>query len=186
MNKSIKIYWLIPVIILSGIFGFYTSSYSFFKFKNEIDIVSLFSLIVTTSIGVYIASTLQKNIEAEKFEKSLNQNLINSLLSKTKTIDKYLSLNNLKFQETVAIFKSLSSLLSELTEINEICKINDCKKIKELRTLFSEIKPLITGGNLCSEKLSLTLTLENKGLSKAKLKEFRGKLIELLIETNRK
>ena len=72
MNKSIKIYWLIPVIILSGIFGFYMSSYSFFKFKNEIDIVSLFSLVATTALGIYIASTLQNNIEAKKFEKSLN------------------------------------------------------------------------------------------------------------------
>lgn len=184
MNKSIKIYWVIPIIILSGIFGFYTSTYSFFKFKNEIDIVSLFSLLVTTAIGIYIASTLQKNIEAKKFEKSLNQNLINSLLSKTKTIDKYLSSNNLKFQETIALFKSLSSLLSELKEINEICKINDCNKIVELRSLFSEIKPLITGSNVNSGELNLTL--EHKGLSKTKLKEFRVKLIELMIETNRK
>jgi hypothetical protein len=184
MNKSMKIYWLIPVIILSGIFGFYMSSYSFFKFKNEIDIVSLFSLVATTALGIYIASTLQNNIEAKKFEKSLNQNLINSLLSKTKTIDKYLSSNNLKFQETIALFKSLSSLLSELREINEICKVSDCDKITELRTLFSEIKPLITGGNVNNEKLNLTI--EHKGLSKTKLKEFRAKLIELMIDTNRK
>ena len=140
MNRKINIYWLIPIILISGIFGFYTNSYTFFKFKNEIDLVSLVGLVITTTIGVYIASSLQKNIEAKKFEKELNHKLINSLILKIKTLDKYLSANSLKFQETIKLFKTISSLISELKEINEISKMINQNKITELRTLFTEIK----------------------------------------------
>ena len=183
-NKSIKIYWLVPIIITSGIFGYYTSSYSLFKFKYEIDIINFISLILTSSIGFYIASSLRKNIEAKKFEKELSINLIKLLLSEIKSLDMFLSENNLLFNETVILFKSLSSNLSELKEINEICRISDDAKIEKLRELFFELKQLITGGNIRDGKL--LLTIEHKGLSKTKLKYFRNRLISLMVETNRK
>jgi len=184
MNNKINIYWLIPIILVSGIFGFYTNTYSLFEFKYEIDIINLISLIVTTAIGFYIASSFQKNIEAQKFEKELNHRLIDSLIIKTKTLEKYLSTNSLKFRETIKLFKDLSSLISELKEINEICNVIEQSKITELRASFIIIKPLITGGIVTQN--NLVLTTVNKGLSKTKLNTFRTDLIKIMLETNRK
>jgi hypothetical protein len=71
-KKKINIYWFIPVTITSILFGIYIGDLKFFQIKNEIDLVSFASLFITSSIGIYIASSLQKNIEANKFEKNLS------------------------------------------------------------------------------------------------------------------
>lgn len=183
MNKTISIYWLIPLVIFSGIFGFLTNSYSFFKFKNEIDLLNLIGIIITASIGIYIASSLQKSIEAKKFEKELVIEVFRSLTNKTKFLDKYLSANSLKFKQTVRSFKDISSLISELKELNEICNIVEVDKITELRSCLMEIKPLITGSSVEDEYFKLTL--DHKGLSTKKLKDFRKRIISLMMDVNR-
>ena len=184
MKNQIRIFWLVPVILISGIFGYFTNSYSFFKFSYEIDLLNLFELIVTTTIGFYIASSLQKNYDARKFEKELVYNIINNLINKTKNINKFLSLNSLKFNETVKSFKDISSLISELKDINEFCIIVDKNDLEKLRDLYTEIKPLITGGSVSDN--NLILTRDHKNLSKTKLDEFKIKLISIMIKTNRK
>ncbi len=184
MKKEIKIYWLIPIIIISGIFGFLTNSFEFFNFKSEIDLVNLFTLVVTSSLGFYIASTLQNNIEVKKFEKELVYSTIKSLNNKTKNIEKYLSANSLKFNETIKTFKDISGLISELKEVNEFCLVVDNHSIKVLRSIYIEIKPLITGGRV--DNNNLTLSSEHIKLSKSKLKKFKNRLIKIMIEVNRK
>ncbi len=184
MKKEINIYWLIPIILISGLFGFLTNSYSFFKFKNEIDLVSLFSLLVTTTFGFYISSTLQKNLEAKKFEKELIQQSIKQLNQKIKNIDKYLSINSLKFSETTRTFKDISSLISELKDLNEICSIIEENEILKLRTLFNDIKPIITGAPTSNNKF--VISNEHRSLSKNKLKEFKYNLIKNMVKINRK
>lgn len=183
MNKSINIYWIIPIVILSGIFGFLTNSYSYFKFKNEIDLINLIGIVITASIGIYIASSLHKRLEAKKFEKGLVFDSINTLTRKTKFLDKYLSTNSLQFKETVKSFKDISSLISELEEFNEICLIAEKKKITELRGYVNELKPLITGSSV--ENGQFRLSLDHKSLATKKLKDFRKEIISLMININR-
>jgi len=184
MKRKISIYWLIPVIIISGIFGYFTTQYKFFTFKYEIDMVAVISLLITSTLAIYIASSIQQGIESKKFEKDLVYKIISPLIQKTKTIDKYLSINSLKFTETVKTFKDISSLISELKEINEVCLFMEQNKATQIRNLFLEIKRSTTGSQLANN--IFILTDEDKGTSLSKIKEFKKELIKIMIEINRK
>lgn len=183
MNRKIGIFWLIPVILLSGIFGYYTNSYKFFDFKNEIDLVSLITLIVTSAIGIYIASSLQKNIDADKFEKALIFDNIKPITNKIKKISDGIANNTLVFQSTKKWFKDISSQLSELENINNACDIIDCNELDKLRTQYLELKTIITDSKIQGELIQLTS--ENNTLAKKKLTEFKNNLVSLTIKVNR-
>ena len=181
--KKINVLWLIPFIAISGIIGYFTNAYVFFDFKYEIDLISLLSLIISSSIGIYIATSLHKNIEAHKFEKGLNYKLIYSLLSKVKSINKYLQNNSLRFNETIKVFKDMSSIISEMKELNDICRVVNDQKIIDVRNNYTEIKILITDSP--TNQNYLNVSARNKTLSEAKIRELIQRLNFLIIEINR-
>lgn len=184
MKKEIKVYWLIPAILISSLFGYFTSSFTFFTFKHEFDIISLISLIVTSSIGLYIAINLQKSLTVNKFEKDLIYNLLQSINIKSKSILKHIETNKLQLSLTVIVFKKISSTLTDLEEYAELCEVIDNENVKELRTEYLELKSLITGSK--TQNGTLILSNEHKKLAEKKLNSFNKKVIGFILETNRK
>lgn len=183
MKKKIGIFWLFPIIILSGIFGYYTNSYELFKFKYEIDIVNLVTLIITSAIGIYIASSLQKNIDADKFEKALIFDNIRPIANKLKKIAEGINNESLSFQNTKKWFKSISSQLSELESINNMCDIIDCNELDKLRSQYLELKTLLTDSKIQGELIELPT--EKTILAKKKLIAFKNSITSLTIKVNR-
>jgi len=156
MKQKINILWLIPIVLISGIFGFLTNSFSFFVFKNEIDIINLLTLIITSALGWYLAYNLPKNIDANKFEKELIYDIIKPLNNKIKSLLNDLKSNNLNFKQTVKTFKEISTLISDFEELNDICLIiEECDMINLIRNDYNNIKHLITNSSVKNESFLL-------------------------------
>jgi len=153
-QKKIAAIWAIPIVIFGIAIGFIANSTTLFQFKNEINFISLLTLIVTSTLGVYIALTLKKNTEAEKFEKNLILQNIDSIKKIILSIEVNLSEEYLNFRTVTKRFSDISKLLTELEEYNEICKLIDPGKIKNLRESLFLSKRKITGvGRKYEEKL---------------------------------
>jgi len=184
MKRKIDSYWILPIIVISGIFGFYTSSYSFFIFKPEIDLLNLLTLITTSTIGVYIASTLQKNIYASQFEKGLIIDSLKSLRKEIKSIDRCLLNNSLGFSETIKTFKEIGNIISEINDYNTCSNTINPVEIKKLKSQYFTLKSLITGGNRTNNTLSITQQNQRRAISNIKI--INKHIINLMIKINRK
>jgi hypothetical protein len=180
MDRKINIIWVIFLVILSGIFGYYTSSYKFFDFKYEIDIVNLLTLIVTSFIGIYIASSLQKNIDANKYEKNLVIENIKPITSILKNLIEKIRTTNLKFDETIKAFKDVSFHISEFEELNTSCDLIENKELELIRSEYLEVKTLVTNAKVENE----VLVLDKLNVEK-RLEVFRKNIVKLLLKVNR-
>jgi len=183
MGKKINFYWIIPVGLISGISGFLSSSFKYFDFNKEINLVNLFSIVVTTSFGVYIASTLRENIEAKKFEKELVHEPIRTLRYELKSLENNLYSNSLMFSEIVNSFKSISSLITEIEDFNNVCLVVNSEDIKKFRMTFNQLKPLVTDNPVY--KMKFKLETHDMNSSKKIVKVFQSLLINTMVKINR-
>ena len=166
------------------ILGFYSSSFEYFKFNTEINIVDFSSLIITSIIGLYIAISVQKNITSEKSEKDLLINEITQIKAEFKVIYSGVLNENLNFSDTVFNFKLCSSNLSNLDDLFTICKIEDKSKINDILRTLTEIKILVTGSSIVDNKFQIND--ENKSLFFSFYRKITEQFFELIVEINRR
>lgn len=174
----------IGTLFIGSIFGFYTSSFEFFKFNPEINLVDFSSLIITSLLGLFIAVSVQKNITNEKSEKDLLISEINQIKIEFKKIYTNVINDNLNFDDTVSSFKQTSSNLSSLEDLFKIVQIEDNQKIKKISKMLIVLKKLVTNSPV-SDSL-LRMSIEDKNVFLTKYRVFTSLFFELIVEVNRK
>lgn len=74
MLKSIKVskvIYFICTLFVGGVLSLYFQDLGWFVYGNNISLVDIIELCVTSAIGIYIATSLQTNIENKKVEKEI-------------------------------------------------------------------------------------------------------------------
>jgi hypothetical protein len=142
-------YFIYLCILTSGILlGVFFCDFSYFTFEKTIKISDLVSLVVTSTIGIYIATTVSRVFTKNNSEKEF---LINEIKSTLKIINQILDQANersLPFNKTVSNFKKANEsllLLKNLLKSSHCSSINIDKisrKLVELRNLTTRISPI--------------------------------------------
>ncbi|MBB3696907.1 hypothetical protein KMW28_22310 [Flammeovirga yaeyamensis] len=149
INKKDILIFIITISIC-WIFSEYISNYEYFVWRKEIDIFSVISLLITSSIGIYIAVYLNKSIEASKFEKELIIEEVKKIKPIILEIKQGLLDNKLEFNTTINNFKKMGSRLSEIDQLNKILSFNlnvddIIEDYRILKRNITGISPLVTG-----------------------------------------
>lgn len=177
--------WLeyVSIAIISLILGFYTSSYTFFKFDDEINIIDLLTLLISSLLGVYIATTLQKKVSDDKYEKDLLLSEITQAKSDFKNIYNAVLNDQINFNETVYAFKVISSNLSNLNLLFDVCKIKDKRKISDVIRQARLLKQIVTNSSVTNNLIILDSISKNHFF--LEYNRLSILLLELIVETNR-
>jgi hypothetical protein len=169
---------------ICSILGFYSSSFEYFKFNPEINLVDFSSLIITSTIGLYIAISVQKNITNEKSEKDFLINEISQVKTELKAIYTGVLNDNLEFSDTVFRFKISSSNLSTIKDLFEICNIDDNSKINQISTTLKSLKRIITNSSTVQNKL--LISDDDKNLFFNNYRKLTKQFSELIVYINRR
>lgn len=178
MNRHIPALWLIPVIIICILLGFFSTEYQYFDFDYEISIIELISLLTTIFLGIYFANL----VESSRVEKAMVIEVVKLSIDKTKVIIEKVDANNINFLDINRDLKDLSVLLGDLEDFQQICeKRNDSLIIKPA---FLKVKSHITSTAPVSNIINLSPTA--KVLAKKQIKNLRSILLTILVKTNRR
>lgn len=173
------------IVFISSIFGFFTSSYEYFKFVSEINLVDFANLVITSLIGLFIAVTIQKHQANERIEKDLLISEISQIKNDLKTIYTTVLNENIDFSDTVFTFKISSSNLSNLEDLFNICQINDCQNnILSLLNKVNLLKRIVTNSPVQNNKF--IITDDDKNLFFVEYKKLTELFLELIVKINRK
>ena len=71
MRIITKIVVAIVIFALGWVVGLFAENWSWFEFSNEVSLLDVISLVITTAIGLYVAVVIQNNIENKRAEKEI-------------------------------------------------------------------------------------------------------------------
>lgn len=110
MRTITKIVVAIVVFALGWIVGLFAENLSWFIYSNEVSLLDVISLVITTAIGLYVADVIQKNLEDKRVEKDIVFGMFNY-------VEEYLS-------------ELRSEVAKEQTEgtVDILAKIGSCRK----------------------------------------------------------
>lgn len=77
MRTITKIAIAIVLFALGWVVGLFAENWSWFVFNNEVSLLDVLSLVITTAIGLYVAVVIQNNIENKRVEKDIIFGLLN-------------------------------------------------------------------------------------------------------------
>lgn len=180
--KSLFRYFLVAVVF--SLFGFYTSSFSYFKFNEEINLVDFAALLISSILGLYIATTLQKKASDDKFEKDLLLNEISQIRIDFKQIYSSVLSENIEFNQTVFLFKTISSNLSMVDELFGKYNLKNNQNLRLITLQVRKIKRIVTGASPNGNLLILSVVDKNSFLVEAK--KLNILFFDLIKEVNRK
>lgn len=123
-TRSLSFLVIIASLFVGVLSGFVIDNWSFFSFNSNISIEAIISVLITTSLGIYIASILQKRISSNNSIKAI---IINELESYKKEIDDLMKLLDSSKQVTDVNLKlkNLSSKLTYIEDVLELCKLKN-------------------------------------------------------------
>ena len=119
----------VSLICLGIICGVFFSNYEYFSFEKEISFFDLFSLAITTFLGIYITVRIGRVLNKENSEKQL---LIDQLRESIKTFDEISKLIERRTYSIIDIVKHIKVLNENLHLVEELAKSCHCKEIKFL------------------------------------------------------
>lgn len=71
MRTITKIAVAIVIFALGWVVGLFAERWSWFEFSNEVSLLDVISLVITTAIGLYVAVVIQNNLENKRAEKEI-------------------------------------------------------------------------------------------------------------------
>ena len=71
MRTITKIAIAIVIFALGWVVGLFAENWSWFVFSNEVSLLDVISLVITTAIGLYVAVVIQNNLESKRAEKEI-------------------------------------------------------------------------------------------------------------------
>lgn len=178
MNSYIRTIWLIPVIIIFLLVGFFSTQYQYFDFDYEISIIDLISLLTTIFLGIYFANL----VESSRVEKGMVIEVVKLSIEKAKLIFEKVEANNINFTDINRELKDLSMLLGDLEDFQQICENRNDSIL--VRPAFLQVKRYITSTAPISNVINLTPS--SQVAAKKQIKELRSILLKILVKTNRR
>ena len=121
MRTITKIAVAIVLFALGWVVGLFAENWSWFVFSNEVSLLDVISLVITTAIGLYVAVVIQNNLENKRAEKEIIYGQFNF-------VEQYLS------ELRLEVSKEQSEGLNDI-----VAKIGGCRKF------WSKIVTLIKG-----------------------------------------
>lgn len=88
MRTITKIAVAIVIFALGWAAGLFAENWSWFVISNEVSLLDVLSLVITTVIGLYVAVVIQNNLESKRFEKEIifgQFNFVEQYLSELRT-----------------------------------------------------------------------------------------------------
>ncbi|MEI7525211.1 MAG: hypothetical protein WCJ95_12815 [Mariniphaga sp.] len=141
--------WINLICFLGGSFVCYILlQFSFFKIKLELDIPTILLSLITASIGLYIANTIQKKVNKNQNQYSYLKDKLDSLwtsfnnFSKTFVYDSKIEASAISsFSKEIIHPIDFIKIIFASFEINNECVLNLEKSFESLEKLLSELKP---------------------------------------------
>lgn len=121
MRTITKIAIAIVIFAIGWVVGLFAENWSWFEFSNEVSLLDVISLVITTAIGLYVAVVIQNNLENKRAEKEIIYGQFNF-------VEQYLS-------------ELRSEISKEQTEGSNdiVAKIGGCRKFwSKIVTLIKE------------------------------------------------
>lgn len=126
-------------VIIGIILGVTFCNWSYFDLKKEIQLDSLFSLVITSIIGIYIAKTIQKQHSSLRNEKEFFISELKDFKKQLEKLYHFADENQFPFNDTKNTFKELNqslNLISGLISESENCEgVDFSNLIQQIRSL---------------------------------------------------
>ncbi len=120
-------YFIYFCLLTSGVLlGVFLCNFSYFVFEKTINISDLISLLVTSVIGIYIATTVSRVFTKNNSEKEFLINEVKSILKIVNQVLDQVNDRSLPFNKTVNNFKKTNE---NLLLIENLIKSSHCKAI---------------------------------------------------------
>lgn len=71
MRIITRIAILVTTFVLGWIIGLFVENWSWFVFSNEVSLIDVIALVITTTIGIYVADVIQGNLDSKRVEKDI-------------------------------------------------------------------------------------------------------------------
>ena len=169
---------------LIGIFlGMLFCNWSYFEFEKTIKYSDLFTLLVTTGIGLYIAVILTHKEGSSRAERDFFMDEIKSIIRRIDKLKLYASANQFPFNETKKIFKEINENLYSLEELLRVS--SSCNSVAledEIRQNIWAARRLIL--NVSPVNNFITLNLQDQVSSETQLRSIRMSLSKLILRVN--
>lgn len=135
-------------VIVGIIMGVTFCNWSYFDLKKEIQLDSVFSLVITSIIGIYIAKTIQKQHSSLRNEKEFFISELKDFKKQLEKLYHFADENQFPFNDTKNTFKELNQslqLISGLISESKNCKgvdfSNLIQQIRHLRRYITSKSP---------------------------------------------
>lgn len=171
------------LLVLGGLIGFFSVQWTLFEFDYKIVLVDLINLIVTASLGYYIATYLQNKQGSSRVEKDLLIEEVKKVKIDLDRINSFVENNQIPFGETVSIFKNISGNISSVIELSKTCKIKGDCGLLLLQITTKELKKLVTGSSTANGNFKLTQA--HKGYILNLHRKLKGQVFNSIIAINR-
>jgi hypothetical protein len=185
-------------IFISGLIFQRLIDFSYFEISKEIDLVNVFSLLVTIWLAIIVATVIDKQRSNLRNEKDL-------IIKKVETIFEVVEIIQTNTNKGSFVYSDAASLIKRLnTSLQTIYKVLDKTKLKiknetklKFKSTIGELRDLLTNTpksgefKLVGEKPPLVvkdgiLEMNNSRISiiESKCEQLKNQLLELEIEIN--
>lgn len=124
----------ICILVVGCLLGMFFSNYEYFVFSRELNLGDCLALALTTFVGLYIAQTIQRQLNANTKEKEIIIEEILSMRNQFINLSKQNDSGTLEFQETITKFKEINTkfiFLEDLFKLSKKCRSIDLVEIKK-------------------------------------------------------
>jgi hypothetical protein len=136
------------LLVVGCLVGVFCCNFTFFEFEKQISFVDLSSLLVTSIIGLYIATKIQDSQSIQKTEKEIFISELKEILLKISFIKACYDANQFPFSDTVKFFKDINTdvhLINDLTDTSKKCRNVEFKNmfsyLQSMRNTITMISP---------------------------------------------
>ncbi|RZK22242.1 MAG: hypothetical protein EOO43_09845 [Flavobacterium sp.] len=150
------------LLIVGVALGVFFCNYSYFVFEKEISYFDLFSLVVTTSLGIYITVRIGRVLNKENSEKQLLIDEVKVSIKLVDEINSKIDARSFSIQSMASEFKMLNENLHLIVKLLEA---SHCKSVKAdiLRDSFKTCRRALTGYRVVNNNVSLTPSQATNG-----------------------
>lgn len=179
MNK----YFIYALCVTSGILlGVFFCNFSYFIFEKAVRLQDLLGLIVTSIIGIYIATNVSRAFAKNTSEKEF---LIKEIKGALKLVNELIGLvhgKSLPFTKTVNNFKTINE---DLLLLERLIESSHCKglKIKGVRDELISLRNVIT--KISPVDGNIPLVGDNYNIARVNVLKLKSLLYNLVFEVNR-
>ncbi|WP_379092484.1 hypothetical protein [Pedobacter sp. UC225_65] len=180
--KLSNTFLFVGLVALGAIIGVFLCNYTYFTFEKEISYFDLFSLSITTVLGIYITVRLGRIFNKENSEKQLLIGEVRESIKLLDGINNYIDARTYSIQTMAHDIKLLNENLHLIENLimASHCKLVDAQPIRTSIRLFRRTLTGVRGANNSATLSGVQYTSAKR--SSAALKQ---KYFELIFDINK-